>query len=429
MSEPAPIDRESAADAAFLEAQAKPKPRRKGRAGRRAGLGPPDDPGAREARLAEIRAELIRRRRRAALGMATRFALWVLAPTLLVAWYLWERAVPLYESETVFLVRSAEMPGGAGGGLLGGMLGGRATATQDAIAVQKFILSRDVLERLDGEHGLIAHFNAAELDYLTRLPPEAGFEEAFAFYRRIVSVSFDPSEGVLEMTVRGATPEAAHRFAAAIIAYAEEMVDRLSDPIREAALADSRASMAGAEARLKAAQAQEAEVRNQLRVFSVELELEKENGILSALELELEERRGRLANLRRVTGESDPRIARMAVQVETLEAQIAERKKRMTGGSADDATLADLNAQLQTASFDVQAAMAIFTVTIEAHEAAKADLARQHRYLALVDRPSQPDRAAYPDKWRMTALAFACFLGAYIVLSLTVSLIREQASV
>ena len=47
----------------------------------------------------------------------------------------------------------------------------------------------------------------------------------------------------------------------------------------------------------------------------------------------------------------------------------------------------------------------------------------------MVSSPSMPDRSTYPKKLELTALAFLCFLGFYIISSLTISLIREQASI
>jgi capsular polysaccharide transport system permease protein len=246
----------------------------------------------------------------------------------------------------------------------------------------------------------------------------------------MVSVSFDPTEGIIKMDLVAATPDDARRFSRAIIGYAEEMVDTLADPIREAALRDAERNLSDAETSLKNAQLAEAEVRKTLDTFSVEGEVSAELSIIAGMETELEALRGRLQNLRRVTSESDPRVERIRNQVETLESQITERRKNVTGGDRPGrGSLADINAELARAQVDVQAAMAIFTAALETREIARADSAKQHRYLSVVVQPSVPDEANYPQKWKQTGLAFLIFLGIYIVASLTISLIREQASI
>ncbi|MEM7238397.1 MAG: hypothetical protein AAF501_11320 [Pseudomonadota bacterium] len=388
-----------------------------------------DTPALRAERVEAIRRDLIKRRRKKGGGLLARLLFFVIIPTLAVAWFLWERATPFYESVSTFTVQSADGGiAGSSGGFVGKFLGGKEGGN-DPIAVQSFIMSRDVLRRLDMEQGFIAHFQEPSLDFWHRLDADASFEDSFSHYERMVNVSFDPSEGVLDMTVRAATPEDSQRFSKAIISYAEEMVDQLSDRIREATLRDAESSMQSAEDRLEKAHLEQAQLRESLDIFSVEVEVKKEMEIISAMEVELEQLTGKLRNLLRVTSDEDPRVQRITNQVATLQDQIAARQEKITGSKGDRQSLADRNTQLQQAEFEVTAAMTIFTATIEAHEAAKQDIVRQHRYLAAIVSPSLPDEARYPKKIQTTALAFLVFLGAYILLSLTFSLIREQASI
>ncbi len=389
----------------------------------------PAAPAIRAERVEAIRRDLVRRRRRKGLGVLARLMIFVILPTCFIAWFFWTKASDLYRSEAVFVVQSAEIGGTSTSG--GGMLAAFGGGTTDAIAVQNFILSRDVLRKLDEDLGLIAHFRDEKLDWWHRLTDDQSFEAAYEHYQRFVEVSFDPTEGVLELATVAADPDYAQRVAEAIISYAEEMVDGLSDPIRENALKDAEANLAGAEERLKAAQLDAAEVRKQLETFSVEGEFSAEMSIITQMEIELETLRARLTNLERVTGSDDPRVQRLRTQVETMEAQIAARRDGVTGRATgtNGRSLADVNAELERANFEVTAAMTLFTAAIEARELARTDAQRQHRYLSVVVQPSRPDLANYPRKLEMTALAFLVFLGIYIIGSLTISLIREQASI
>lgn len=391
-----------------------------------------DTPALRAERVEAIRRDLVRRRRRKGGTMLLRLWFMVLVPTALVAWFMWFKAADLYKSESKFMVQSADSTGGAsGGGLLGAFLGGGGGgAIFDPNAVQTFVTSRDVLRRLDEDHAWIAHFQNPDLDFLHRIDSDATFEEAYDRYRQMIEVSFDPTEGILEMGIIGADAETAQRFNYAVIGYAEEMVNQLSSRIREDAMADSERNLVDSEERLRVAQEAVAELQKTLDTFSVEGEVTAEMGIISGMEVELEGLRGRLANLRRVTSEDDPRVERIRNQVETLERQISERRDNITGDRGEDgASLADINLALTKARFEVEAATAIFSAAVQRREVARANSQRQHRYLAVIASPSMPDSANYPKKPQMTALAFLGFLGFYIIGSLTLSLIREQASI
>ena len=389
----------------------------------------PDTPALRAERVEAIRRDLVKRRRRKGGGMLLKLWAFVLMPTVLVGYFLWFVASDMYESESTFFVQSASGEPSPTAGFLSSMLGGGG-GSNDPVAVQTYIYSRDVLRLLDADHAWIAHFQAPDLDILNRLGEDATFEDAHEHFQKMVAVSYDPTEGIIEMAVVASDPDTAQRFSSAIISYAEAMVDQLAERIREDAIRDADTNLGDAETRLKSAQLAEAELRKQQEIFSVETEVANSMSIITGMETELEALTARLTNLRRVTSESDPRVQRIRNQIETLQGQIDRRRAGIAGNSRiNDRSLADINAELSRAQLDVQAAMAIFSSALQAREMARANASRQHRYLSVVSSPSMPDKANYPKKPQMLALAFIGFLGFYIVFSLTVSLIREQASI
>lgn len=389
-----------------------------------------DTPALRAERVEAIRRDLVRRRRRKGGGLLLKLFFCVMLPTTLVGYFLWFVASDMYQSESKFMVQSADGAGGAqGSSLLASFVGGGG-GINDPVAVQSYVSSRDVLRLLDGEQAWIAHFQAPTLDILNRLEPDASFEEAFRHYEEMVNISFDPTEGIIEMDVVAADPDTARRFNQAIIRYAEGMVDDLASRIRTDAISDAERNLREAERDLKAAQLAEAEMRKKLEVFSVDGEVTATMGLIAGMESELEGLIARLTNLRRVTSDQDPRVQRIQNQVDTLRGRIVERRSSITGGtSRDQGSLADIKVEMMRAQIDVQSALAIFTAALDARELARANATRQHRYLSVVAAPSLPDEPNYPRKPQMLALAFIGFLGFYIVASLTVSLIREQASI
>lgn len=387
----------------------------------------PDTPALRAERVEAIRRDLVRRRRRKGLGTLAKLFLFVLLPTMLVAGFLYTQSSAFYRSDSSFSVKSAEAGPTGGGGLLGSLMGGGVI--YDPIAVQSFITSRDVLKRLDAEHAWIAHFQDPALDVYHRLDSTATFEEAYSHYKRFVWASFDPSEGIIKMSLVAATPEDARRFSLALIGYAEEMVDKLSSRIRKDALTESEAYFKGAQDNLREAQLALAEAQKLSEVFSVETEVTALRSLIGQLESQREQDRSRLASLLRVTGDDDPRVTRVRGKIASLDKQINDIRAKIVGDDTGGTTLADVNAKRMAAQLDLETKTAIFTSALQRFELAKAEADRQQRYLAIVSSPSMPDRSNYPKKLELTALAFLCFLGFYIISSLTISLIREQASI
>ncbi|MEM6663867.1 MAG: hypothetical protein AAF666_17015 [Pseudomonadota bacterium] len=424
-------DNSAAADAK-LRADAAP-PKRPGKGSALPALRPdikPDTPALRAERVEAIRRDLVRRRRRKGVGMLFKLWLFVMVPTMLVGAFFWFEASDLYKSESTFVVRSAGgAGGGSGGGILGALMGGGGGSLSDPVAVQTFAQSRDVLTRLDADHAWIAHFQDPALDYFHRLQPDATFEDAFKAYRGLVSISYDPTEGIVEMAVVASDPYDAQRFNQAIIDYAEEMVDRLSDRLQRDAVADAEASFEDSRKELTEAQLAFAEAQKQSEVFSVESEVTAKMTLIGQLEALREEEKSRLASLLRVTTQSDARVSSKQARIGSLSEQIAALRANIAGNRSDEQTLADINAEMIAARLNVETNTAIFAAALERLKVVEAEAAQKQRYLETVSSPSLPDEANYPKKLEMTALAFLGFLGFYIIASLTLSLIREQASI
>ena len=246
-----------------------------------------DTPALRAERVEAIRRDLVRRRRRKGGGMLIKLWLFVIIPTVVVGWFMWFEASQLYKSEAKFLVQSAEGGGGGGGGLLGSLIGGGGGA-YDPNAVQSYLLSRDVLRLLDSEQGWIAHFQQPGLDFFHGLPADASFESAYSHYEQMISVSYDPTEGLVEMSMVAADPDTARRFSESVVGYAEEMVNRLSDRIQADAVEDAERNLVIAEDRLRESQQNVAELQKALDTFTVEGEVAAEMQIIGGMEVELE---------------------------------------------------------------------------------------------------------------------------------------------
>jgi capsular polysaccharide transport system permease protein len=61
-------------------------------------------------------------------------------------------------------------------------------------------------------------------------------------------------------------------------------------------------------------------------------------------------------------------------------------------------------------------------------ESARQEADRQVRYLSMGVEPVAPDEATYPRAFENTLVSLLIFAGIYLMISLTVSILREQVS-
>jgi capsular polysaccharide transport system permease protein len=391
------------------------------------------EPDARAREIRRMQRDIARRRRLRMALLAVRLSVFILLPTAVAGWYFYRIATPLYATEAALVVES---PGSGGGGGGGGILGGIAQATAggglaagaDAIKVQAYMEGRDVLARLDAEHGFRAAFSGADIDPLLRLPPEATREDVFALYRRMVKTGFDPTEGILRMEVAAPDPRTAAAWARALIAYAEAHVDTLSDPIRAAQVTDAADAHAEAEAAVAEAQHAVIALKQQRGVISAEAEVSAQMSRIAQMESQLNAEE---LELRQLLDNAEPNAARVNAtlsQIDRLQQMIAEARRGLTEAEGGGPSLARISAELAIAEAELAFRQEMRAQALQQLVAARQEASRQARYLLTVEPPVATDAPAYPRAFENTLLALLIFAGIYLVISLTASILREQVA-
>ncbi len=375
-----------------------------------------------------IQRDIMRRRRKRMLLLAARLLFFVMIPTFLAGMYYYNYATPMYATNSEFVIQKAENNSGAGG--LGGMFSGSPLATsQDAVTVQSYLQSRDAMLRLDQDLGFKAHFQSEDIDPLQRLAPDATNEAAYKVYRRHVKIGFDPTEGIVKMEVIAADPDTSAAFAEALISYAEEQVDSLTERLRADQMAGARDSYTEAELRMLEAQQRVVQLQEQRGVMSAQAEASALMSQISTFEVELENERLRLAELLSNANPNATRVSVVEGNIRRLENLVADLRGRMTNeGEGGAASLARISGELMIAEQDLQTRTLMLQQSLQQLETARIEANRQVRYLSVGVSPIAPDEAAYPRALENTFLAFMIFGGIYLMLSLTASILREQVS-
>lgn len=383
----------------------------------------------RAAEIFRIQQDIARRRRRRMALLALRLLAFVILPTALAGWYYFRVASPLYATVSQFRIQSAEGQGGASAGGLGGLLGGSQLATNtDSVAVQSYLTSRDAMLRLDADKGFRQAFQDPAIDPVKRLAPDATNEEMFDLYKKSVKIGYDPTEGMIDMEVIAPDPQQSHDFSLALIAYAEEQVDRMTSRLRDDQMEGAIAIYQDAEAKVLAAQRRVQELQQTLGVLDPVAEGTVVMNQVSALETQLATKRLELGQLLSNPQPLQSRVAALRGDITRLEEMIAETRQQLTQGGGDRNSLALISGELRIAESDLLTRQELLATAAAQMEAARIEANKQVRYLSLSVAPVAPDEATYPKAFQNTLVAFLIFSGIYLMLSLTASILREQVS-
>ena len=379
------------------------------------------------AEILKMQQDLARRRRRRSMLMMARLFFFVMLPTFLAGFYYYRIATPLYATKTEFVIQQA-MPQQSSGTSMGGLANTPMANMQDSITVQGYLQSRDAMLRLDQDIGFRSVFSDPAIDPIQRLAPDATNEAAYKIFQRNVRVSYDPTEGIIRMEVIAPDPEVSVRFSDALIGYAEEQVDQLTQRLREDAMKGARESYTEAEAALLDARQRAVTLQETFKVLSSEVEVSLITGQIGQLEGQLTADRLSLAQMESNTTPNQARMDPLKRRIATLENEIALLRSKLVEEDGTGQSLARVQSELAIAQADADTRQMMLAQSLQSMETARIEANRQARYISLSVAPVAPDEATYPRAFENTVVAMLIFAGIYLVLSMTAAILREQVS-
>jgi capsular polysaccharide transport system permease protein len=389
---------------------------------------PTTDLRAEQSHISEVRriqVDIVARRRRKLALMWSKIAVFVLIPTFIAGWYYFFVATPMYSSRTEFVIQQAS----AGATPAASFLTGTTFATsQDSVAVQGYLQSQDVMDLLDQDAGFRTHFSDPTIDPIQRLAPDASNSATYALYKKMVKISYDPTEGLIKLEVSATDPEKAVEFSRALLTYAELRVDQLTARLRGDQEKGAAQSFAEAQAQLEAAQRKLVDLQQKTKTFSSEVEVGLITTQIGTLDAQLTQERLALAQMEANANPNKARMDPVKTRIATLESQINDLRQRLTESGADGPSIASVQSELVMAQADVATRQMMLAQATSAMETTRIEASRQTRYLSVAVQPVAADDPSYPRAFENTLVVMLIFGGIYLMVTMTIAILREQVS-
>ena len=350
----------------------------------------------------------------------------VLLPAVLATLYYGVIAADQYVAEARFAVRGSEA---ATTDVLGALTGipGNGVSMSDALIVRDFVHSRDAVELLDRRLGLREIFAREEADWLAALDPAAPVEDVVEYWRRRVEVGHETTSGITTLRVQAFRPGDAVAIAGAILEEGEALVNRLSDRARRDAVAFAVDELERAEARLIAARTEITRFRDDRRALDPARSAEARLGILSGLEADLANTEAELLALRAYMQPTAPAVVSLENRISALRSQAATERAKLAGEEGNPEVLSGLVADYERLAGEREFAEKAYVSALASLEAARAEAARKHRYLATFVQPHLPEDATRPRRLVGILTVFFGALVAWGIGALGVAAVKDHA--
>ncbi len=352
-------------------------------------------------------------------------AFFVLPVSLASTYYLF-LAANMYVSEARFIVRSSSISprlGGASGNM--GQVTTLVRTSDDTQSVNAYISSRDALDRLIQKNNFLEIVNRPEADFLSRFPrlwSARQRESLFERFSEYVEPTFDSGTGVSILRVRAFRPEDAREIALALLADAEELINKLNGRARGDAIAFAEEVVEKSEAKVKAAQERIGAFRNRETIFDPVRQAGAVLDLIGKLNAENASLRATLGELS-VSSPNSPKVEALRNRIRAFDDQIAEQHDLIAGG---DHSFAPKLVEYEKLTLEIELATKSFVSALVSLESAREDGHRKQLYLERIVEPNLPDQSRYPHRFLSIFYVVGVCLGIYWILAVLGSAVLEH---
>lgn len=349
--------------------------------------------------------------RRRHVALAISFAVLVILPVLVSAWYLWTRATDQFASTLAFSVRSEEPTSGLE--LLGGIADVSGSGANDSDILYDFLGSQHLVAQLDADLQLSDRWSAPQNDPVFAFHPTGQIEDLHSHWARMVDVAHDTSRGIIEVTARAFDPETARLINQSILQSSTELINAINNVARDDAVRYALDDLQRSKAQLSEARRALTEFRITNEIVDPTLDAEIQSNLIASLDAQLTETLIDIEILSSNTRTGDTRLAQARTRAQVLRTRIGEERgnRAMTRSAQQSSGIAELYSAYERLIVDVEFAEERYQASRASFDSALSEARRTTRYLAPHVLPTQAQKSMFPQREMILAMiAFGALL-------------------
>ena len=342
------------------------------------------------------------------------FAALVVAPTIAASFYFGLVAAPQYVSTTEYVVRGVDAHHASG---LAALLNtfGVSRAADETSAIESFLKSRDVLERLNARIDLRAVYGSPAADWFARFPhfwERDSFENLFSYTRSFLTVTQDATSGVTKLEVAAFDPRSAQVIAAAMLAAASDMANNLNARAQADTVDDAKRELAEARDDVVKIQGELTAFRNNALLVDPLAFAGAMLQDIGALSLQRARAETQIAEAERLSPDN-PSLEALKASAGALDKKVAEERAKLAGGST---ALAGKVAGYERLTLLRELAEKRYGAALLSLQSAQDEAQRKRIYIEEIVKPNLPDEATEPERLRNVLSTFIVGFMAFSLL-------------
>lgn len=352
------------------------------------------------------------------------FLFLVIIPWEIITFYTIAIAKPRYVSESKIVVKQTnDNSVGTGSGLVA-LLGGSSTSVEDSHYLTNYILSNDMIKKLDKEFNFRSHYHTNGTDFINELTAESTQEELLEYFKRRVKVELDIATNILSIKTESFEPEYALKLNKALLEQSELFVNNISKKMAIEQIAFAEKQLSDAQVELEKAKNDVLNYQNRNQILDPESSARALNSLIAGLEANLSALRTEERQLLSYLNPTAPQVVSLRSQIKAVEQQVAQERAKLT--SPTNNRLNSQALQFEQIKADAKFAEEKYKMALTALEKARLEKARKMKNLIIISSPFKAEEALYPRKVYIIATSLVFLLIFYGFVQLILAVIRDH---
>jgi capsular polysaccharide transport system permease protein len=309
---------------------------------------------------------------------------------------------------------------------LGALLGGGAGSNRpDQLLLRNYMLSRDMLAKLDAKLHLREHYSDWHRDPLSRLwSSDSSGERFHEYYLSRVAVDYDEYAGVLVVRAQAYHPAMAQAITRMLVAEGERAMNEMAHALAQDQVDFIQRQVSAAAARYEATRQAVLRYQNKHGMVAPEDLAAHLNGAIDELQAKRTELQTRRTAMLGYLAPAAPGVVELDTQIDAIDKQVAVERARLAapGGKALNSTVEEYQRLQMEAGF----AQDLYKTALAALERGRVEATRDLKKVTLLQSPTLPELALQPRRlYNICAFILVTLLLAGVV-HLLAAIIRDH---
>ncbi|EGO4876471.1 capsule biosynthesis protein [Campylobacter lari] len=340
----------------------------------------------------------------------------VLILTAFVVFYYVFIAANRYVSESVLSVKSTTGDSGAITGIAA-LLTNNSFSSEDITFLKSYIHSLDMLNILEEKIQIRELYQKQKLDFFYSISSSADQEDFLKYYQnRVKIIQENSANGLLRVEVEGFDPQSAHLIASTIVKESEKFINEISHKAARDQMQFAEEELLQFKKRYQKAKDELLAFQNKYGVFDPLKQAEGTLKLIAELESKIAAKEAELLMMQSYINDNAPQIVTIKSEITALKKQLQKEKSKISSPKSSQ-KLNDLAAKFQDLTIEAGFAESAYTAALKAYESARIEALRKIKQVVIVQSPSLPQSAKYPE-------ALYNILTAFMILSLIYGIVK-----